>query len=140
MRKTLCGVALGALALMSGAAMAAGSTLTVDILGPGGHSNGDYGNVNAVHAAARAVMNLEKAVPDAVVSHINGGASVNAIAADAHFKIMITGKDAADVKAKAEKATKAVMDGCAAENAFRGVKPGAKSSDGQAIDIRCTVK
>ena len=97
MRKTLCGVALGALALMSGAAMDAGSTLTVDILGPGGHSNGDYGNVNAVHAAARAVMNLEKAVPDAVVSHINGGASVNAIAADAHFKIMITGKDAADV-------------------------------------------
>lgn len=125
---------------MSGTAMAAGSTLTVDILGPGGHSNGDYGNVSAVHAAARAVMNLEKAVPDAVVSHINGGASVNAIAADAHFKIMITGKDAADVKAKAEKATKAVMDGCAAENTFRGVKPGAKSSDGQAIDIRCTVK
>ena len=140
MKKTIGAVALAAMGLVSGAALAASSTLTVDILGPGGHSNGDYGNVNAVHAAARAVMNVEKAVPDAVVSHINGGVSVNAIAADAHFKVIINGKDDADVKAKAAKVTEAVMAGCQAENAFRGVKPGTKSADGQAMDIRCTVK
>ena len=34
--------------------MAAGQTLAVSIIGPGGHSNGDYGNINAVHAAGRA--------------------------------------------------------------------------------------
>lgn len=126
-----------ALALFSGLTMAANTTLTVDILGPGGHSNGDYGNVNAVHAASRAIMEIEKAVPDAMVSHINGGNSVNSIAADAHFKVVLSGKDQ---KAQAEKVKQAVMKGCAAENAFRGVKAGEKDADGLAKDIRCTVK
>ena len=141
MSKFVSSIALTALGLFSGAVLAATSTtLTVDILGPGGHSNGDYGNVNAVHAASRAVMNLEKAVPDAAVSHIKGGVSVNAIAADAHFKIVLTGKDQTELKTKVEKAKKAVMDGCNAENEFRGVKSGEKSEDGLAKDIRCTIK
>ena len=48
-------VALLALAT-AGAAVAATATWTVTFEGPGGHSNGNYGNVNAVHAGARAVM------------------------------------------------------------------------------------
>ena len=65
------------LAASAACAMAAGQTLAVSIIGPGGHSNGNYGNVNAVHAAARSIMLIEKAVPDAVVSDIQGGNSVN---------------------------------------------------------------
>lgn len=129
-----------ALALFSGLTMAANTTLSVEILGPGGHSNGDYGNVNAVHVAARAAMNIGKVVPDAVVTHVNGGNSVNSIAADAHFQVMLSDKNAKALKAKADKVKAAIMEGCAAENAFRGVKPGAKTSDGLAMDIRCTVK
>ncbi|EJX08187.1 hypothetical protein EVA_03701, partial [gut metagenome] len=39
--------------------MAATQTLDVSIEGPGGHSNGNYGNVNALHAAARSIMAIE---------------------------------------------------------------------------------
>lgn len=125
-----------ALGLLSGMAMAA-TTLTVDIEGPGGHSNGDYGNVNAVHAASRAAMNIEKVVPQAVISHIKGGNSVNSIAADAHFKVMLNGKDA---KGDTAKVKEAVMQACEAENAFRGVKAGQKDADGLGMDVRCSVK
>lgn len=31
----------------------------VEMTGPGGHSNGNYGNVNAVHAGARAILALD---------------------------------------------------------------------------------
>ncbi len=63
------------IAAAAAGAMAADQTLAVSILGPGGHSNGNYGNVNAVHAAARSIMLIEKAAPDAVVSDIQGGNS-----------------------------------------------------------------
>ena len=49
------------LAASAACAMAAGQTLAVSIIGPGGHSNANYGNVNAVHAAARSIMLIEKA-------------------------------------------------------------------------------
>lgn len=87
------------LAASAACAMAAGQTLAVSIIGPGGHSNGNYGNVNAVHAAARSIMLIEKAVPDAVVSDIQGGNSVNSIAASADFIVTIMG-DEASLKAR----------------------------------------
>ena len=111
------------LAASAACAMAAGQTLAVSIIGPGGHSNGNYGHVNAVHAAARSIMLIEKAVPDAVVSDIQGGNSVNSIAASADFIVTITG-DEASLKAQADKVKAAVEEGCKAENAFRGVKTG----------------
>lgn len=126
------------LGLSAAGVMAGSQTLAVSIEGPGGHSNGNYGNVNAVHAAARSIMAIEKAVPDAVVSGVNGGNSVNSIASDARFIVMLTG-ETSDLKAKADKVKAAVAEGCTAENAFRGVKVG-DQKNGVAADIRWTVK
>lgn len=118
--------------------MSAETTLTVSMIGPGGHSNGDYGNTNAVHAGARAAMAIAKAVPDAVISCMQGGVSVNAIAGDCSFTVTLTGDDAA-VKADEEKVRKAVAEGVAAENAFRGVKKGDQVK-GVPAEIRAVVQ
>ncbi len=126
------------LGLATAGVMAGTQTLTVSLEGPGGHSSGDYGNVNCVHAAATSIIAIEKAVPDAVVSGFNGGNSVNSIASDARFTVTITG-EGAELKAKADKVKAAVAEGCKTENDFRGVKPGDKK-DGVAADIRWTVK
>ena len=120
------------LAASAACAMAAGQTLPLSII------NGNYGNVNAVHAAARSIMLIEKAVPDAVVSDIQGGNSVNSIAASADFIVTIMG-DEASLKAQADKVKAAVEEGCKAENAFRGVKAG-EVRNGVASDIRWSVK
>ena len=137
-RKFLRPAAALLLSLAAAGAMAGSQSVAVSIIGPGGHSNGDYGNVNAVHAAARSVMLIEKAVPDAVVTAITGGNSVNSIAAYANFRVMLEGDDAA-LKAKAEKVKAAVAEGCTAENYFRGIKSG-EVRDGIAADIRWTFK
>lgn len=99
------------------------ATYEVSITGPGGHSNGSYGNTNAVHAGSRAVLELEKALPCAVITDFKGGATVNAIAGDAAFKVntVMCKTSEADNKASIEKAVK---DGVDKENAFRGVKAG----------------
>lgn len=76
---------------MSLTATAATETLSVSVIGPGGHSNGSYGQTNALHALARGILNIEKAVPTAVISGFNGGATVNAIEADARFDVVLTG-------------------------------------------------
>lgn len=118
----LCAFPLGALA--------ASQAYEISVIGPGGHSYGAYGQTNAVHAAARVVMEIEKALPDAVVTDIRGGVSVNAIAADATMRVMARDAD--------EGALREAMDkGCAAENAFRGVKPGDKTRGGAPAEIRC---
>lgn len=137
-RKILRPAAALLLSLAAAGAMAGSQSVAVSIVGPGGHSNGDYGNVNAVHAAARSIMLIEKAVPDAVVSDIQGGNSVNSIAASADFIVTITG-DEASLKAQADKVKAAVEEGCKAENAFRGVKAG-EVRNGVASDIRWSVK
>ena len=126
------------LAVSAACSLAAGQTLGVSITGPGGHSNGDYGNVNAVHAAARSIMLSEKAVPDAVISDIQGGNSVNSIASSADFIVTITGDDAS-LKAQSDKVTAAVEEGCKADNAIRGVTAG-EVRNGVASDIRWSVK
>ena len=101
-RKILRPAAALLLSLAAAGAMAGSQSVSVSIIGPGGHSNGDYGNVNAVHAAARSIMLIEKAVPDAVVSDIQGGNSVHSIAASADFIVTIMG-DEASLKAQADK-------------------------------------
>ena len=127
--------ALAILALCSGAALAA-TTYTVTIEGPGGHSNGDYGNVNAVHAGARAVTALGQALPDAVIASMKGGATVNAIAADCTFTVTVADDKAAAAKPVIEKT---VAEAIAAENAFRGVKKGDLVRRAPA-EVRATVK
>lgn len=137
-RKILRPAAALLLSLAAAGAMAGSQSVSVSIIGPGGHSNGDYGNVNAVHAAARSIMLIEKSVPDAVVTAVTGGNSVNSIAASADFIVTITG-DEASLKAQADKVKAAVEEGCKAENAFRGVKAG-EVRNGVASDIRWSVK
>ena len=83
--------AAAAVAAVSLTATAATETLSVSVIGPGGHSNGSYGQTNALHAPARGILNIEKAVPTAVISGFNGGATVNAIEADARFDVVLTG-------------------------------------------------
>ena len=68
-------------------------------------------------------MALEKLLPCADVSDFRGGASVNAIAADAHFVVDTAKCSMSKAKTK-ELVTKAVKAGADAENAFRGVKAG----------------
>ena len=126
------------IAAATASAMAADQTLAVSIISPGGHSNGNYGNVNAVQAAARSIMLIEKPAPYVVVSDIQGGNSVNSIAASADFVVTISG-DQVSLKAQANKVKAAVEEGCKAENAFRGVKAG-EVRNGVASDIRWSVK
>ena len=112
---------LAALVCAFAASAVSAATYEVFITGPGGHSNGSYGNTNAVHAGSRAV--LEKALPCAVITDFKGGATVNAIAGDAAFKVntAMCKTPEVDNKALIEKAIKAGVD---KENAFRGVKAG----------------
>ena len=116
----------------------AAASFEVFITGPGGHSNGNYGNTNAVHAASRAVLELEKAVPCVDISDFRGGATVNAIAADAFFIVNADRcqGDSASVRKSIEEA---VRSGCEKENNFRHVKEGDKVR-GFPADIKFSLK
>lgn len=116
--------------LAAGTAFA--GTHTVSISAPGGHSYGSYGNTNAVHAAANAIREIEKALPEAFVSDFNGGSTVNAIATDAAFKVTIKNENAAAL----EKLKNAIDAGVARENAFRGVKAGDLTASGAPAHVR----
>lgn len=122
--KKLLTQALAVFALSATAsAFAAVQTLDVSILGPGGHSNGNYGNTNAVHAAARAIMHIGQELPDALISNMKGGVSVNAIAADCGFTVTLQG-DASSLQKQIQTVKQAVAQGCAEENQFRHVQEG----------------
>jgi metal-dependent amidase/aminoacylase/carboxypeptidase family protein len=98
----------------------------VEFQGPGGHSFGAYGRVSALHAAARTVILLQKALPAGSyqITNLTGGNSVNAIASDGLIELKLTAGSAKAYEALVAAVTKAATDGAAAENAFRGVKPG----------------
>lgn len=98
----------------------------VEFQGPGGHSFGAYGRVSAVHAAARTVILLQKALPAGSyqITNLTGGNSVNAIASDGLIELKLTARNARAYEALVAAVTKAAADGAAEENAFRGVKAG----------------
>lgn len=98
----------------------------IEFQGPGGHSFGAYGRVSALHAAARTVILLQKALPAGSyqITNLTGGNSVNAIASDGIIELKLTARNAKAYDALVEAVTKAAADGAAEENAFRGVKPG----------------
>ncbi|MCC6987661.1 MAG: peptidase dimerization domain-containing protein [Acidobacteria bacterium] len=98
----------------------------VEFQGPGGHSFGAYGRVSAVHAAARTVILLQKALPAGSyqITNLTGGNSVNAIASDGLIELKLTARNAKAYEALVAAVTKAAADGAAEENAFRGVKAG----------------
>ena len=66
--------------------------LRVEFQGPGGHSSGAYGRVSALHAAARAVILMQKALPAGSFQILNltGGNSVNSIASDGLIELKLT--------------------------------------------------
>jgi len=100
--------------------------LRIEFQGPGGHSYGAYGRVSALHAAARAVLLIQKALPAGSyqITNLTGGNSVNAIASDGLIELKLSAGNAAAYKALVTAITKAAAEGAAAENAFRGVKAG----------------
>ena len=58
------------------------------------------------------------------ILNLTGGNSVNEIASDGLIELRLTAGSADAYKALVKAVTKAAADGAAAENAFRGVKPG----------------
>jgi hypothetical protein len=106
----------------------------ITLRGPGGHSNGAYGNTNALHAAGRAVAKLEELWDPAkfYVKEISGGESVNAIAGDGYLIVgLVEGDEAAFENA----ITTAADYGAKAENSFRGVSEG-EIRNNLRVDIR----
>ncbi|MDR0587445.1 MAG: hypothetical protein LBG61_00495 [Burkholderiales bacterium] len=91
---------------------------TVAFQGPGGHSQGNYGRTNALHAAARAVVALENAGVDFYLKDIHGGNSVNAIASDGYITVGLLKGDEAAFETAVKAAAEAGMN---EENAFRNV-------------------
>ncbi len=135
-----------AIAFVVGLAACSPSEVTgvmdVQIQGPGGHSNGAYGRTNALHAAARAIMEIEKALPDAkgvTVTNLNGGNSVNSIAQDGNFRVTLKAKGEKALAEMKDKVRAAVAAGVAAENAFRNAKEG-DMTGGVPAQVRFTIK
>ena len=100
--------------------------LRVEFQGPGGHSSGAYGRVSALHAAARAVLLIQQALPAGSyqITNLTGGNSVNSIASDGLIEMKLTAANAAAYQKLVAAVTNAAAEGAAAENAFRGVKAG----------------
>lgn len=113
----------------------------VEFQGPGGHSFGAYGRVSALHAASRTVILLQKALPAGSyqITNLTGGNSVNAIASDGLIELKLTAANAKALDTLVAAVTKAAEDGAAAENAFRGVKPGDLTA-GAPATVRSSVK
>ena len=88
-----------------------------------------------MHVAANAIREIARTVPEAVVSDFNGGATVNAIATDATFRVTVP--DGKDLRAQIEKA---VETGVKRENDFRGVKAGDLAAGGTPAHVRYTIK
>jgi len=114
--------------------------LRIEFQGPGGHSYGAYGRVSALHAAARAVLLIQKALPAGSyqITNLTCGNSVNAIASDGLIELKLSAGNAATYKALVTAITKAAAEGAAAENAFRGVKAGDLTS-GAPATVRSSV-
>jgi metal-dependent amidase/aminoacylase/carboxypeptidase family protein len=112
----------------------------IEFQGPGGHSYGAYGRVSALHAAARAVLLIQDALPAGSyqITNLTGGNSVNAIASDGLIELKLTAGSAAAYKSLVAAVTKAAAEGAAAENAFRGVKTGDLTS-GAPATVRSSV-
>ena len=144
MKKILSSLMLAAAAL-SGTGLAyaqAATSVVAQFQGPGGHSSGNYGRTSALHAAARAMMALQKAGLPAgsyTVSELTGGNSVNSIASDGKFVVHLNAQSGVTASDLLDKVTAAAKQGAEAENAFRSVKPGDLTA-GAPADIRYSVK
>jgi metal-dependent amidase/aminoacylase/carboxypeptidase family protein len=132
--------AIGAAAAATTVFAQPSGNLRIVFQGPGGHSSGAYGRVSALHAAARAVILIQKALParSYQITNLTGGNSVNAIASDGLVELKLNAANAAAYEQLVAAVTKAAAEGAAAENAFRGVKAGDLTS-GAPATVRFTV-
>jgi metal-dependent amidase/aminoacylase/carboxypeptidase family protein len=142
MKRLMCSFAFVIAVTAAGTpAFAESGSLRIEFQGPGGHSSGAYGRVSALHAAARAVMLIQQALPKGSyqITNLTGGNSVNAIASDGLIELKLTAPNAAAYQALVTAVTKAATDGAAGENAFRGVKAGDLTA-GAPATVRVIVK
>lgn len=91
--------------------------------GPGGHSFTDFGRPSAIHALGRAVAALAELRPPKApkttftVGTVDGGTSVNSIAAEACFELDLRSTDMAVLQTLEAQALAAIEGAVAAENA-----------------------
>jgi tripeptide aminopeptidase len=94
----------------------------VTFKGPGGHSFGSFGTVNAVHALGRAIARIgDFQVPNTPrttfnVGRIGGGTSINAIADEAWMEVDLRSGDAPALRALEKQFRQAVQEAVAEEN------------------------
>ena len=141
MTKTFAITLFAASCLIGGVAQAQStSAILVEFQGPGGHSSGNYGRTSALHAAARAVVELQKNMPvgSYSVAYLTGGNSVNSIASDGSFTVKLSASAGMTAEDFLTKVTLAAKNGADTENAFRNVKPGNLTA-GAPADIRYSV-
>lgn len=97
----------------------------VTLRGPGGHSYGNFGRPNAIHAAARIIdqiVDMEvPAKPKTTfnVGRIAGGTAVNAIAEECSFEVDLRSEDPGALEKIEAKLFEAVRVGVEAENQAR---------------------
>jgi acetylornithine deacetylase/succinyl-diaminopimelate desuccinylase-like protein len=95
----------------------------IRVLGPGGHSFGNFGNPSATHALGRAVAKIAdmKTATDPKttfnVGVISGGTGLTAIAAEAGMLIDIRSNEAGELLALEQRILAAVDEAVSAENA-----------------------
>ena len=100
----------------------------VQLKGAGGHSWGDFGSPNAIHALGRAITRLVNyPAPKAPrttfnIGRIEGGESVNAIPADASMEVDLRSADEAELLRLDAYFRRAVTDAVEEENT--GARPG----------------
>lgn len=126
MKRLICTIACVLVVAGTPALAQQSGGVRIEFEGPGGHSYGAYGRVSALHAAARAVILIQTTLPAGSfqITNLTGGNSVNAIASDGLIELRLTAGSSTAYDALVTAVTKAAADGAAAENAFRGVKPG----------------
>ena len=110
----------------------------ISVHGPGGHSYGDFGRPNAIHALGRIANTLAgidvPATPKTTynIGRIGGGTVVNAIAEDAWMEVDLR-SESPEALARIERALlDAVPAGITAENAMRA---GSKTAVAAKVDL-----
>ena len=96
--------------------------------GSGGHSWGDFGSPNAIHALGRAISRLvnypapKEPRTTFNVGHIQGGESVNAIPSDARMEVDLRSADDGELRRLDAYFRRAIIDAVEEENG--GARPG----------------
>jgi acetylornithine deacetylase/succinyl-diaminopimelate desuccinylase-like protein len=100
----------------------------VNLKGPGGHSWGDFGSPNAIHALGRAITRLvnypapKEPRTTFNIGRIEGGESVNAIPAEASMEVDLRSADEDELRRLDAYFRRAVADAVQDENT--GARPG----------------